>query len=501
MSCTWVRAWAGIALLALAAGAARIHESPLGRGPEDVHGVYLRSPVTSGAWKRPRGRAQDTGSPVLIPFLVDRVRQRTRVTGRLWFVEWLRDGERLILDELRVTADRRELWKQPLEVELVGQLEFPRLAADLERLPTEWTHGRRRQNYFLHPGAQPVRGARAEERAAEWIPRWNELQPQVDRPGPRPDARLDFELDLAEIFPPPTQPGHRVRLRFELTGRQPGGQRATYFCERLIEWVGPRPELPQGALPAGFQTVAIDPLVHGVRSSTRAPLWPPLHCPSIDWPGAFSNEQLQPSLRALGLVPFPVLAPEAGTLAWKGEAQLGQEGDLLPWLEALAGGGPAVAFAGSDAHEEPFDAGATHVLTKSTSQAALFEALSAGRSFLSNGPALILEIRQPERTAQIGESIDLDPTEPAVLRLAGAFAGDGVRWQVFAGKSGSTREWELAAGELEPGQTEFELELPLPPAGDLVFEGWLRAYAVREAAARSAYTNAIRIRTNVATER
>ena len=492
------------------------HDSPLGRGPEDLVGVFLRSPVVSPAWERPRGRAQDTSSPVLVPFLVDRIRERTVVQGRLWLVEWLRDGEPMELSELRILVNRRLLRKQALDLSWTGQLEYPRLASDLERLPAALTHARRRQNYFQHPRAERIRGAAAQTRAADLFARWNawyeEASPADEASRPRPEAIIDFELDLADVFPADTQPGTLVDLRFELTGRQPTGQRATYFCERQIEWSGPAPTLPPGALPKGLTAIAVDPLVHPPhdrgaettepasnakpKTATRPAPWPVPSCPELAFPGTLSAEGQAASLRALGVSPIRLTPPAAGTLAWKGEFQRGQGREVATWIEALAGGGPAVAFAGSDAHEEPFAAGFTHVLVEAPTRDALQQALDSGRSFLSNGPALVLEARQGDRMAHLGESIEWDTEQPGSLLLAGAFEGDGVRWQVFVGQVGSTREVELFTGELEAGQTDFKLELPLPTLPTAVpLEGWVRAYAERDGAARVAYTNAIYLRT------
>ena len=423
---------------------------------------------------------------MLVPFVVDRVRVRdVRVPCALLAYEWLTAGEVLQLEGWRATVDGVALWDRELDVELHGDPEFGRTAADLERLPVAHTHLRRRQRAFLRDETLAFTDDRAAEIAANLRARWAALVDAEPEATGAPFTLLPFELDLSRVFPEDVRPGRLATLRIELDASYPNGQRAVWFCERRIEWRGPAPSVAERASELGFTVRGVDLHVH----AAGAPPCTDERCPELRHLGAFSADDLAAQQRALGLDCVPDLTPPAdGFELWSGEYQVGQQREVADWVARLAAGERLPAWSGSDAHEEAFEFGATWALSRGREREALEWALSAGHTYVSNGPALLLEVEAAGTTSVMGDVVPVDVTGGAVsLRLTWDVGTAATRLVLFHGEVGAASERERVLEEAAVGTGSATITLT-PPA---TASTWVRAYAEDSEGARSAYTNPI----------
>ena len=179
-----------------------------------------------------------------------------------------------------------------------------------------------------------------------------------------------------------------------------------------------------------------------------------------------------------------------GVEIWNGGLTTGQGGNVGAWVDWMLGGRRLYAYSGSDTHDEAFAFGANRVLVDGPLTAAAVEqALRAGRSFLSNGPALVVEadlggVTLPMGSVQAVPSVL--PVQPVTARALLNTGAPGTL-TLFAGEVGAPGEVVLQSLAVGAGPLTLEADLPLSGAT----RQWVRAYFEASDGSQAAYTNPI----------
>ena len=179
-----------------------------------------------------------------------------------------------------------------------------------------------------------------------------------------------------------------------------------------------------------------------------------------------------------------------GVEIWNGASQSGQGGNVGRWVDWMLDGRLLYAYSGSDTHDEAFLFGANHALLNGEPFTAenLHNALRAGRHYLSNGHALILDAQLGGSVLSMGSMNALPPNSPAASyspRVHYNFGLDTGSITIFAGKSGDSSEMILCQSGPLSGQGTFTCSASLETSAN----SWIRAYS--ESGAKTAYTNPI----------
>jgi len=181
-----------------------------------------------------------------------------------------------------------------------------------------------------------------------------------------------------------------------------------------------------------------------------------------------------------------------GVEIWNGALQTGQEGDVGAWVDWLLAGRILYGYSGSDTHNNAFAFGANHALLSDApfTPRHLQAALRAGHVYVSNGPALVLELELGGQLLAMG-GIHTVPTAlpptPIVLRAHANFAGALGRVRLFRGRVGEPTETPLVT--TAPFTGERLVECPATFVADT--QTYYRAYAESEDGTLAAYSNPI----------
>ena len=181
-----------------------------------------------------------------------------------------------------------------------------------------------------------------------------------------------------------------------------------------------------------------------------------------------------------------------GVEIWNGDFQSGQGGNVAAWVNWLLAGRILYAYSGSDTHDEAFAFGANHAVLVNRPLTAdnLHDAMRAGRCYVSNGPALVLEATLGGQTLLMGEQHGLPPSPsaaPVILRVHYDFGAEIGAIAILEGKVGDAAETVLCQSGALTGAGVFE-------CGDTVtttVRSWYRAYAENDSVSQTAYTNPV----------
>ena len=180
-----------------------------------------------------------------------------------------------------------------------------------------------------------------------------------------------------------------------------------------------------------------------------------------------------------------------GVEIWNGETQSGQGGHVGQWVDWLLDGRLLYAYSGSDTHDEAFAFGANHVVLEANEVfdlPTLHAALKGGRSYVSNGPVLIMEVGLGGGSVPMGAMHVLPdgaPAAPIAPRVHYNFGtGSGVI-SIFAGRADDSAETLLCQSGSLTGEGVFECAATLETAVD----SWYRGYS--ENGSTVAYTNPV----------
>ena len=181
-----------------------------------------------------------------------------------------------------------------------------------------------------------------------------------------------------------------------------------------------------------------------------------------------------------------------GVEIWNGASVSGQSGDVGRWVDWLRGGRLLYAYSGSDTHDAAFAFGATHAVLSGApfSGASVLAALRAGRAYVSNGPALLLEVEQAGAALFMGTVQAVPLGSPALAQTARAaydFGAATGRISIYAGGVGDAAETLVCQSAPLSGAGTFECAAVLRTDTS----SWLRAYAQTEAGDAAAYTNPV----------
>jgi len=183
-----------------------------------------------------------------------------------------------------------------------------------------------------------------------------------------------------------------------------------------------------------------------------------------------------------------------GVEIWNGAFVSGQGGDVGSWVNWLLDGRILYGYSGSDTHDAAFDFGANHAILDAGvpfNQANLESALKQGRSYISNGPSLVLEVDFDGITLEMGTRKGISPTQPtSPLTINTHYdfgAGQGVI-SVFRGFVGDPGETLVCQSPALTGSGVWTC------AGETLNptrQGWYRSYAEDGPSQTAAYTNPV----------
>jgi len=180
-----------------------------------------------------------------------------------------------------------------------------------------------------------------------------------------------------------------------------------------------------------------------------------------------------------------------GVEIWNGPTQSGQGGHVGQWVDWLLDGRLLYAYSGSDTHDEAFAWGANHVVLRSDEAfdiPTLHQALREGRSYVSSGPSLILEVGLGGGAVPMGAMHVLPDGAPAASttpRVHYNFGTANGVISVYGGEVGDSSETLLGQSGSLTGEGAFECSGTLETG----VNSWVRAYA--EGTAGVAYTNPV----------
>jgi hypothetical protein len=181
-----------------------------------------------------------------------------------------------------------------------------------------------------------------------------------------------------------------------------------------------------------------------------------------------------------------------GVEIWNGATQSGQGGHVAQWVAWLLAGRILYGYSGSDTHDAAFAFGANHALFlgEPFTPAGLERVLKAGRVFVSNGHALVLEVEVDGIVLPMGALQALAPSQPASaleVRAHYDFGADTATITLFRGRAGDPAESVLCQSGPLTGAGVFTCSDTVAPAA----RTWYRAYSATASGATTAYTNPV----------
>lgn len=179
-----------------------------------------------------------------------------------------------------------------------------------------------------------------------------------------------------------------------------------------------------------------------------------------------------------------------GVEIWNGATQSGQGGNVASWVDWMLDGRVLYAYSGSDTHDAVFGFGLNQAVFQGEpfTRAGLESVLKRGRSFVSNGHVLILEVERAGVTLPMGSLDSLAPGHPAdplTVRAHYNFGADTSTITIFQGRAGDVAETVLCQSGPLTGSGVFECATTLQPG----LQTWYRAYS--ESGSLTAYTNPV----------
>ena len=180
-----------------------------------------------------------------------------------------------------------------------------------------------------------------------------------------------------------------------------------------------------------------------------------------------------------------------GVEIWNGTSMSGQGGGVGAWVDWLLDGRRLYAYSGSDTHDEAHTFGANCALVDGPfTQANLEDALRAGRSFISNGPGLVLEVGYAGVDLEMGTVQALPtppPSTPVDVRAHFDTVGATGTVTLFMGQVGAAGEVVLGSSAGQSGVGTFSVPMSLVASQ----RSWVRAYFESNDGSLTAYSNPI----------
>ena len=184
-----------------------------------------------------------------------------------------------------------------------------------------------------------------------------------------------------------------------------------------------------------------------------------------------------------------------GVEIWNADAdgnQTGQDGAVGRWIDWMREGRILYAYAGSDTHDEAHAAGANYavLLGEPFTPENLENAVRAGQVYVSNGPALTIEVDEGAQTIFMGSRHPVttgSPPATLTVRAAYDFGSATGTVTVFAGRNGDGSETVLGQGTALTGSGTVAFTDTL--STDRV--SWYRAYLEVDGGSQSAYSNPV----------
>jgi hypothetical protein len=261
--------------------------------------------LSSVLWFVDRPSAPAQSDLILVPFAVDAVRTPGVTAAQVLAYRPVAGAEPARLDELRILADGLLLHSEPLTAELVGDPDYGRVNALIERMPVELTELHRPRRYFALESDAEFAGLEAKARWEEIALRVADLRARYAGGEPEPFAQLDFPLPLDQLFDGSEPAGTTRTLTIEIDWTAPGGATNTASVAHVVRLLAPMPVPPPSYQAAhGSSTVhAGDLHVHSCHGEAVNACAPSGDCAaeSFQTSGSFSYAQLKSQYQALGL--------------------------------------------------------------------------------------------------------------------------------------------------------------------------------------------------------
>ncbi|MAE29861.1 MAG: hypothetical protein CMJ87_12910 [Planctomycetes bacterium] len=183
-----------------------------------------------------------------------------------------------------------------------------------------------------------------------------------------------------------------------------------------------------------------------------------------------------------------------GVEIWNGGGnQTGQGGHVARWVDWMLDGRILYCYSGSDTHDEAFAFGAAHAVLPSGAaftKDSLEGAIKNGQVYLSNGPALALEVDLGGQALFMGSLHPLPAGAPAAsltVRAGYNFGASSGTVTLFGGRVGDSSESVICQSGALTGEGLFE-------CGDTLTTdrvSWYRAYLEFDDGSRAAYSNPV----------
>ncbi|MEO2161104.1 MAG: hypothetical protein ABGY29_01130, partial [bacterium] len=253
----------------------------------------------------PRTVAPLQSGPIIRPFILDEVRELVVVQSQVFVYNPALRGE-IQLTGLDVRADGVLIERLDLDRRLLGDPEYGRTAAMIERLPHEVAHRHGEKRYFADPRAPEFTGDGVREALHEIQHSVGAMNDRYDfYAGDAPFGHVDFLLPLDQVFFPDDPAGTSAELRVTLHWVGANGQKGRSSIDQKLTWLGPLPGLPT-SFSTGNSTASLhrgDMHVHTCHGESLGACAPSSNCvaETLQVSGSYTLDQLKTQYQALGM--------------------------------------------------------------------------------------------------------------------------------------------------------------------------------------------------------
>ncbi|RKY20386.1 MAG: hypothetical protein DRQ55_07795 [Planctomycetota bacterium] len=233
----------------------------------------------------------------------------------------------------------------------------------------------------------------------------------------------------------------------------------------------------------GFFTDELDPFLGNIAEIRADGGWPVAHHPMDDSFG-WNSFAATSGMESNGL---------QGVEIWNGAESDGLGGHVQRWVDWMLAGRVLFAYSGSDTHDEAFAFGANRALLmpgESFSLENISAAVRNGRSFVSNGHTLILELLHDGQSLGMGtiQTLVAGQTAPTVsVRAHYDFGPDTATVTLFSGRVGDASESIPCQSSPLTGSGVFECVVTVDPDT----RSWYRLYSSTASGSLEAYSNPV----------
>lgn len=193
---------------------------------------------------------------LLVPFLLDGVRERLLVDGQVLVYNPVADrtvtltGLSVRMPGADPASDDVVVFESEYAAELPGDTEFGAMSAVIELLPPELIHRHGDERHFAPADAPLLSGEAALDALRDVVQRLEDYQAELASGRAAPFAALDCVVPLHMLFPEDVVPGDAVTLQLVVSWLDHRGTARTTTIPHTVVWLRPAPRMPPGAAEA-----------------------------------------------------------------------------------------------------------------------------------------------------------------------------------------------------------------------------------------------------------